>query len=134
MTKTYYVQGVASEFVSGYFVTETEIDRWILDDLLDKYCSEKCNTCGIPDVYTDGVWEGQIYTAEEFVVLECGEYLAPEFKCEETTNIFTSGGEFGTENEERITNALQKLLANTTPEERDEMVLTLKKFDALSAA
>ena len=134
MTKTFYAQGVASEYVSGYFITETEIDRWILDDLLDKYCTYPSNTCGDADLYTDETWEGQFYTAEENVIENVGDWLAPEIKGKKVVNIFSAGGDFGTENEQRITNALQKLLANTTPEERDQMVLTLQKIDALSAA
>ena len=141
MTKTFYVQDVASEYVSGKFITETEIDQWILDDLLDKYCYEASNTCGSTDVYvgnkmiSDGeTYEFESQTPEDNLIEDLGDWVAREIIGLKVVNIFTSGGHFGTENEQRVTNALQKLIANTTPEEREEMVTTLQKFHSLSAA
>ena len=140
-TKTFYVQDVASEYVSGKFITETEIDQWILDDLLDKYCTEASNTCGSTDVYFADkmISQGETYicnclTPEDNLIEEIGDWVAPEINGKEVVNIFTSGGDFGTENEQRVTDGLQRLIANTTPEEREEMVTTLQKFHSLSAA
>tara|TARA_B100001250_G_scaffold339134_1_gene306381 strand:+ start:77 stop:484 length:408 start_codon:yes stop_codon:yes gene_type:complete len=133
-TKTLYVQDVAAEYAGGCFVTETKIDSWILCDLLDRFCNVPSNTCGEVETYSGGIYEGEIYTAGDDVIANHGEYLAEGIVGKETINFFSSGGDFGKENDQRVTDALGRLLANTTQEDRDDMVRALQNHDAYCTA
>ena len=119
MTKTMYVTEVISECEIGVFVLSQSVDPYVLDEILDHYCSIKCNT-GM----RSSVFEADSYQSCIQQGIEEGLLLDDLCAGDVVLGLHWSTSGF----DEDVSKAVNNFISNTSDSERKEFEDWRKSF------
>ena len=118
MTKSMYVTEVLSEFQVGYFLLDRDINRSILNDILNTYCSFPCNTN-----LEFGEFEGDTYESCTDQLIDLGLFYEDYDLGDSPLGLHWSSGL-----DEDVSEAVENYISNTSDSERKEFADRRKSF------